>query len=57
MIKVAATPADVRRKKILDAVAGMQFQKDQYSQNLGISVDSQMAKVMGKHKDFSIGIL
>ena len=47
MIKVAATPADVRKRKILDAVRDMQFSSDQYSQNFGISVDSQMTKITG----------
>lgn len=49
MIKVAATPADVRKKKILDAVRDMQFGSDAYSQNFGISVDSQMAKIKGMY--------
>ena len=52
MIKVAATPADIRRNKILDAVQNMQFQNDPYCQNLGISVNTQMEKVMGKQYFF-----
>lgn len=48
MIKVAATPADVRKRKILDAVRDMDFGKDEYSRQFGISVESQMAKVDGK---------
>lgn len=47
MIKVAATPADVRKKKILDSVHGMQFGQDQYAQHFGISVDTQMTKIQG----------
>jgi hypothetical protein len=49
MIKVAATPADVRKRKILDSVNGMQFAQDQYAQHFGISVDTQMAKITGEH--------
>ncbi|XP_046448978.1 protein argonaute-2-like isoform X2 [Daphnia pulex] len=48
MIKVAATPADVRKRKILDSVNGMQFAQDQYAQHFGISVDTQMAKIQGR---------
>ncbi|XP_059352742.1 protein argonaute-2-like [Daphnia carinata] len=48
MIKVAATPADVRKQKILDSVRSMQFDRDPYAQNFGISVDSQMAKIQGR---------
>uniref|UniRef100_A0A0P5QUR0 Argonaute-2 n=1 Tax=Daphnia magna TaxID=35525 RepID=A0A0P5QUR0_9CRUS len=48
MIKVAATPADVRKKKILDSVRSMEFDRDQYAQHFGISVDSQMAKIQGR---------
>ncbi len=47
MIKVAATPADIRKKKILDSVRDMQFATDSYTQNFGISVDCQMAKITG----------
>lgn len=47
MIKVAATPANVRKQKILDAVRDMQFSSDLYNQNFGISVDTQMAKIKG----------
>ncbi len=49
MIKVAATPADVRKRKILESVRGMQFDKDLYAQHFGISVDSQMTKIQGQH--------
>ena len=47
MIKVAATPADVRKKKILQAVQDMNFAADPFAQNFGISVDSKMAQVRG----------
>jgi hypothetical protein len=47
MIKVAATPADVRKRKILESVRAMQFDKDSYAQQFGISVDSQMIKIQG----------
>ena len=59
MIKVAATPADVRKRKILDAVRDMQFSSDQYSQNFGISVDSQMTKITGNSLfiQMNLGIL
>jgi hypothetical protein len=49
MIKVAATPADVRKRKILESVGGMQYDKDLYAQHFGISVDSQMTKIQGQH--------
>lgn len=47
MIKVAATPADVRKQKILNAVKDMDFGKDEYSRQFGISVDTQMARING----------
>ena len=47
MIKVAATPADVRKKKILQSVQDMNFGADTYAQSFGISVDSKMAQVKG----------
>jgi hypothetical protein len=49
MIKVAATPADVRKRKILESVRGMQYDQDLYAQHFGISVDSQMTKIQGHH--------
>lgn len=48
MIKVAATPADVRKRKIIQAVQDMNFAADPYAQQFGISVDSIMAQVRGK---------
>lgn len=48
MIKFAATPADVRKEKILDAVRSMNFGQDPYMKEFGISVDTSMAKVRGK---------
>ena len=50
MIKVAATPADVRKKKILQAVQDMNFAADPFAQHFGISVDSKMAQVKGNNR-------
>jgi hypothetical protein len=47
MIKVAATPADVRKTKILQAVKDTNFGADPYGQSFGISVDSKMAEIEG----------
>lgn len=49
MIKVAATPADVRKQKILDAVADMNFAKDEYCQKFGITIDSKMTLLTGSN--------
>lgn len=54
MIKVAATPADVRKKKILQAIQDMNFAADPYAQHFGISVDSKMAQVKGKNRPISL---
>ena len=48
MIKVAATPADVRKKKILEAVKDMKFSSDPYAAKFGVEVDSNMVKLEGK---------
>lgn len=47
MIKVAATPADVRKAKILEAVRDMNFNNDAYAQKFGISVDNKMVQFEG----------
>ena len=47
MIKVAATPADVRKRKILEAVKDMNFDNDYYAKNFGISVDNKMVQFDG----------
>ena len=47
MIKVAATPANDRKEKILQAVQNMNFAADPFAQSFGISVDSKMAQVRG----------
>ena len=52
MIKVAATPADVRKRKIIQAVQDMNFAADPYAQHFGISVDTKMAQVKGNEKAF-----
>ena len=52
MIKVAATPADVRKRKIIQAVQDMNFAADSYAQHFGISVDTKMAQVKGNEKAF-----
>ena len=57
MIKVAATPADVRKRKILQAVQEMNFGSDSFARSFGISVDSKMAQVKGKILLFSITLL
>lgn len=49
MIKVAATPADVRKRKILDAVRSMNFANDPFAKTFGVSVDSQMVKFDGEY--------
>ena len=48
MIKVAATPADIRRKKILEAVRDMNFNNDAYAEKFGISVDDKMVQFEGQ---------
>lgn len=48
MIKVAATPANIRKQRICEAVQEMQFGNDEHNQNFGISVDSQLAQIKGK---------
>ena len=48
MIKVAATPADLRKQKILNSVKDMKFSQDSYAKSFGISVDSNMTEVVGK---------
>jgi len=48
LIKVAATPADVRKRKILDAVKDMKFATDAHCRNFGISVDSNMVQITGR---------
>ena len=53
MITVAVTRADVRKKKILDAVNQMKFADDPYAGEFGISVDSQMAKIEGKTRFYT----
>ena len=49
LIKVAATPAYVRKRKILKSVRDMKLDKNVYAQHFGISVDSQMTKIQGQH--------
>ena len=49
MIRVAATPADVRKQKILTAVKGMDFNNDVYAQKFGITVDDKMVKFEGRY--------
>jgi len=48
MIKVAATPADLRKQKILNSVKDMKFSQDSYAKSFGISVDSNMTEVVGR---------
>ena len=48
MIRAAATPADERKKKIQDALTGMQFGADPYLRDFGIVVESRMAQVKGR---------
>jgi len=47
MIKVSATPAQIRKKKILDAVKDMNFDKDSYTQKFGILVDNKTVQFEG----------
>ena len=47
MIRNAATPANVRKQKILEAVSGMNFGADKYCRNFEISVDTKMVQVDG----------
>jgi len=47
MIKVSATPAHIRKKKILDAVKDMNFDKDSYTQKFGILVDNKTVQFEG----------
>lgn len=54
MIKVAATPADVRKRKILQAVQEMNFGADSFTRSFGISVDSKMTQVKGRILIFRI---
>ena len=48
MIKVAATPADVRKAKILESVKDMNFNGDVYNQKFGISVENKMVQFEGE---------
>ena len=47
MIKVSATPAHIRKKKILDAVKDMNFDKDSYTQKFGILIDNKTVQFEG----------
>ena len=49
MIKVSATPAHIRKKKILDAVKDMNFDKDSYTQKFGILVDNKTVQFEGNY--------
>ena len=48
MIKVAATPAAERRKKIEAAVKDMNLNSDKTAQAFGVSIDSCMTQVKGR---------
>ena len=55
LIKVAATPATVRKQKIIDSVKDMRFAEDQYLRSFGISVDTNMVQVKGEsHFNFKM---
>ena len=47
MIRAAVTTADVRKKKIEDAMKDMNFNNDHYAKNFGISVDNKMVQLDG----------
>jgi len=49
MIKVSATPAQIRKKKILDAVKDMNFDKESYTQKFGILVDNKTVQFEGNY--------
>jgi hypothetical protein len=51
MIRSTATPAHIRKKRIEEAVADMNFNDDPIVQALNISIDSRMAKVEGSVMD------
>jgi len=49
MINVSAIPAHIRKKKILDAVKDMNFDKDSYTQKFGILVDNKTVQFEGNY--------
>ena len=49
MIKVSTVPAHIRKKKILDALKDMNFDKDSYTQKFGILVDKKTVQLDGNY--------
>ena len=48
MVKVAATPADVFRQHILEAVRRMEFDDDPWLEGLGVDVEEDMTSIKGR---------
>ena len=47
MIKEAATPANLRKKKIVEAVREMNLAEEPYAANFGITMNNKMAQFDG----------